>query len=235
MPSWTIHLAIVNKVCKEVNVKNTNIFTFANIMPDIFEGHNTPNTSRVVKDYSTHYPYHTCINGMEIDLPDIKKFKKEYKAHFDNPVILGYYTHLLTDYFWNKLTYESRNIYNNKKELIAIKTTNGTIKPCKYEEARIAKVSDFHEFEKYLLSNKEIIMPYYQEDIIKKSKEIKEIYVEKEELQNALNYLEQTKKEIENSKKGEYQIYSEDEMIKYYKESLEFILDKLNVKKSDFK
>ena len=78
-------------------------------------------------------------------------------------------------------------------------------------------------------------MPYYQEDIINKSKEIKEIYVEKEELQNTLNYLEQTKKEIENSKKGEYQIYSEDEMIKYYKESLEFILDRLNVKKSDFK
>ena len=228
MPSWFMHLSTANDISKRIKVE-INEFLFGNLMPDFNSGYVIK--SRCIADYTV-----THMRKIEKSiLPDIDKFRENYKDKMKNTVVLGYYTHLLTDYFWNKLTLESRNIYNNKKELIAIKTTNGTIKPCKYEEARIAKVSDFHEFEKYLLSNKEIIMPYYQEDIIKKSKEIKEIYVEKEELQNALNYLEQTKKEIENSKKGEYQIYSEDEMIKYYKESLEFILDKLNVKKSDFK
>ena len=151
MPSWTIHLAIMDKVCKKIQTPNNNIFTFANIMPDIFEGHNTPNPSIVVKDYSTHYPYHTAINGMEIDLPDIKRFKKQYKEHFKNPVILGYYTHLLTDYYWNVQLYKNHyKMYNTEKGLLSIKLSDGSTKICSFAEIQPVKHKDLRTFSRIL-------------------------------------------------------------------------------------
>ncbi len=228
MPSWTIHLAIVNKVCKEVNVKNTNIFTFANIMPDIFEGHNTPNTSRVVKDYSTHYPYHTCINGMEIDLPDIKKFKKEYKAHFDNPVILGYYTHLLTDNYWNVQLYKKHyKISSKDKNLLEIKLSDGTTKICSFAEIQPVKHKDLRTFSAYLNNEYTIQFPTYDKQILEYAKELKEFTYTPDDIINTVKYVDENIKNKKEKIEEIYQLYSKQELLDYIDTSVELIKEEI--------
>ena len=91
-----------------------NEFIFANIMPDILEGYNVQEVSKIVRDYQTHYPKKQEINGITIPVPDIQKFKEQYREKLQNPIIKGYYCHLLTDYYCNTYTYE--NYFENYKK-----------------------------------------------------------------------------------------------------------------------
>ena len=167
MPSWTIHLSIISQVCQTIQMPNRNIFTFANIMPDIFEGHNTPNPSMIVKDYSTHYPFYTTIHGMEIELPDVQTFKKKYQTEFKNPVILGYYTHLLTDYYWNVQLYQNHyEMKDKQKGQLNIKLNDGTTKIYTFAEIQPIKHRELNMFSQYLNRETEIRFPSYDENIL---------------------------------------------------------------------
>ena len=219
MPSWFIHLSTANDVTKKIKV-DKNEYLFANLMPDFNSGYVIK--SNCIVDYSiTHKgKYEKGI------LPDIEKFKQEYKDKMNNTVILGYWSHLLTDYFWNKLVYEKYCVYDDKNEKIGYKRKDKTIQYCSKEEIRKTKVNDFHVFEKYLLSRNEIQIPYFTNDILEKSKEIKEIYVQKKEMLNAIDYLniEKEKSKIEEE---QYNMFSQEDIQKYYEQSIEFILEEI--------
>ena len=123
MPSWITHLVTASKLDQE---EERNEFIFANIMSDILEGYNVKDVSKIIKDYQTHYPFIENINGIDIPLPNIYRFKKEYEDKMQNPIIKGYYCHLLTDYFWNTYTYERYfEKFGKEENLVKIKLNDG--------------------------------------------------------------------------------------------------------------
>ena len=228
MPSWTIHLAIVDKVCKKVQISNDNLFAFANIMPDIFEGHKTPNPSTIAQKYSTHYPYNTVINGMKVELPDLQKFKKQYEKDFKNPIILGYYTHLLTDNYWNSTLYKNHyEMYDEEKGLLKIKMNNGATKIFSFIEIQKIKHKDLEIFSQYLNNEANIKYPTYDEKILEYSKTLKEFTYTISDIQKTIQYIEENIKSQKEKVEEHYQLFTKQELIEYMNKSVQYIEEEI--------
>lgn len=226
MPSWITHFVVANEVVKRINIENKNEFIFANIMPDILEGYNVKNVSTLVKDYATHFPKLTDISGISIPIPDIKKFKQEYKNKFDNIIISGYFSHLLTDYFWNMYTYEKYfESYDKERDLVKIRLNNHKYKILTWDEAVKIKQEDFKKFTQYLNNNMRFFTPFYEEMIYKDSKEIQEFNYTKEDIKNTIKYINNIKQLQENSnKEKQYEIFTIQELLEKLDENIEFVL-----------
>lgn len=227
MPSWTTHLVVANKVVQKLKVEK-NEFIFANIMPDILEGYTIKNISKTMDYYSTHYTKYTNINGISIPIPDVERFKREYKSEFNNPIILGYFSHLLLDYFWNDFSYRNYfESFDKDEDLVKVKLKNNKTKILKWDDAVIVKQKDFRIFTKYLKNNIDIEIPIYSEKIFNYSKVIKEFEYTKEDIQNTADIIKNIKSEdilISDT----YQIFSEEELKEELEKSVEFILEEIN-------
>lgn len=107
MPNWRTHLVIAKKVSKLLKYSDEDLemFTTGNILPDINNGYIIKNISKHLNHNFTHYQNN--------EKESWQNFYGLYYNQIKNPLILGYYTHLLTDYFFNKHFYES--IKNNPK------------------------------------------------------------------------------------------------------------------------
>lgn len=227
MPSWITHLVTANKIKQECE---KNEFIFANIMPDILEGHNVKKVSKIITDYQTHYPHIKTINGITIPLPNIYKFKNEYKEKMKNPIIKGYYCHLLTDYFWNDYTYKNYfEKFDKEKDLIKIKLNNGKTEIVRWNDAVKIKQQDFSNFTKYLKNNEKIVIPYYSNNITKYSEELKEFKFTKEDIENTIIFIQNMIQRNENEDKYEdnYIIFKKEELIENFKNCIKFIDEKL--------
>lgn len=224
MPSWITHLITANKI-EQYSEKNE--FIFANIMPDILEGHNVKNVSEVIKHYKTHYPTTKTINGISIPLPNIYHFKEIYINKMENPIIKGYYCHLLTDYFWNVYTYQKYfENFDKRKNLVKIKLNNGCKKIVQWKEAVKIKQKDFNQFTNYLKNSEKIIIPFYTEKIKKYSQDLKEFKFTQADIENSIIFIE----EIVNSKREKeegYNIFTKKELIKTLEDSIQWIKEKL--------
>lgn len=120
MPSWAIHL----KVGKEINKKlkaNNDEFMFGSLVPDT-------DSDWKLSRFKAHYygnlkfPKCPCENMIDID-----EFLKDYKEKLNNPLIIGYYCHILTDNFYNEYIYYNKWIKNENNDVIGIKKIDGTI------------------------------------------------------------------------------------------------------------
>lgn len=220
MPSWITHLVTVNKIEKE---KDENEFIFANIMPDILEGYHTKEVSKIVKDYQTHYPAKQMINGIAIPLPNIQRFKQEYQNKMQNPIIKGYYCHLLTDYYWNQYTYQNYfESFDKEKDLVRLKLKNGKEEIIKWDEAVIIKQKDFKNFTNYLKSKEKIKIPIYDNKIKKYSEELKEFEFTENDIKNTIIFIQEMVRS-KNEKEEAYQIFTREELLKQLDESITFI------------
>lgn len=92
MPSWPIHIKIAQKLNKKLNLDNDN-FIFGNILPDLYNGFIIDNLSQKISSKETHFRENKKIN--------IEKFKEKYQNKLNNPIVLGYLTHLLADEYYN--------------------------------------------------------------------------------------------------------------------------------------
>ena len=201
-----------------------NEFIFANIMPDILEGYNVKKVSKIVKDYQSHYPTIKVINGITIPIPNINYFKKEYKNKMQNPIIKGYYCHLLTDYFWNVHTYKKYfQNYNKERRLV-----NGNKQIMHWDDAVKIKQKDFRKFTNFLKNEQKIIMPVYSDQIKRYAEDIKEFEYTQEDIENTILFI-QKMIHIEDEKQNiEYSIYTEKELINTLENSIRFIKKKLD-------
>ena len=55
MPSWGVHLGIANKVLKNIDNIDKNLFMFGNVTPDINNGYVIKNVSKIIAHKITHY------------------------------------------------------------------------------------------------------------------------------------------------------------------------------------
>lgn len=227
MPTWAIHLATAKKVSEKINM-DKNIFTFGNILPDI------PN-EYVVKEISHHLSH--AITHFEIDVLvvehmekryNLRNFAEKYKSKFSNPLMLGYYVHLLTDYFWNNKTYGEHGIYDEEKNRIGLILNNGERILCSKETARQTKVHDFRVFSKYIYDNGLADKLIYEENLQKYLKEIDWITLEESDIEKTIKYINDRctgkAQVLENGESMQYKIYSKNEMLELIDISVEFIL-----------
>ncbi len=225
MPSWITHLVTANQI-KQDNEKNE--FIFANIMPDILEGFYVKDVSKMIKDYQTHYPKKTKINGINIPLPDIERFKLQYQEKMKNPIIKGYYCHLLTDYYWNTYSYQKYfKSFDKEKNLVKIQLNNGKEKIVEWDEAVKIKQRDFRKFTKYLSENREIIAPVYTEKIKGYVEELKEFSFTKTDIESTIIFIQEMLQTKKLKETGEYQIFTQKELLENLDKSIEFIKTKL--------
>lgn len=142
MPSWKIHFKIANDLCKLLKI-NKKYFMIGNLLPDQ-DRYNIPNIDGGISRLITHFVSSEDFS-LGINLPDYNKMYEKYKDKFNNPVLLGYLVHLLTDYYWNKYIYDKCFI---KKEgnYIGVKVNDGRIIYCDFLTANKMKQSDFRKF-----------------------------------------------------------------------------------------
>lgn len=94
MPSFVIHSAVASKLNEYLNLDD-ELFMIGNIMPDCWR--NTADKDTVKRTRSHFQPI-----GEDTEDEDYKYFYNKYKDKMNNPIYLGYLTHLLTDIYWRK-------------------------------------------------------------------------------------------------------------------------------------
>ena len=104
MASAIIHLAVANELNKVLNKDYKSIMIGA-IAPDIWK--QVGETSKSPSHFK---------DSDDTDVPNLDKFLYKYKDMLKDDFVLGYYIHLLTDYYWFK--YFLPSIYNEKKSIL---------------------------------------------------------------------------------------------------------------------
>lgn len=227
MPSWITHIATAKEVAKRINIKENKLgeFVFGNIMPDILEGHQI-SVKNTLSYYITHFAKKININGIELLIPDIELFKKEYEQLFNNPVVCGFFIHLLTDYFWNEYTYRTYfEVYNKEERIVKLKYKNGEKKILTWNEAVREKQGDFAFFTKSLQNrlNTNLLMDINK--IWEECKSIKEFTLAREDIESTIQYLKSIEeKSIPNA---EYRIFNQNELEHKLDDSISFIIEGL--------
>lgn len=138
MPSTIIHLCIAKKINEKLKLDEQSLF-LGSIAPDISKHCN-------ISKMTTHFS--KIIN---LDEPQIKLFYNKYQTKFNNPFIIGYFTHLIADDLW----WKNINYHFFNKKTITLK--NNSIIENK-TETEITKLiyADYYSLNKKLIDNYQI-------------------------------------------------------------------------------
>lgn len=161
-------------------------------------------------------------------------FYIKYKNYLDNPLILGYLIHLITDNYYNDNTYKKKGIFNEEGILIGIKLNNGNILLDSKDKIRKIKHNYFKIFANYVYKNYSLSYEKYDSNFLMCNNIIKEIYITQQDIKNAINYINKNikgSKGIEqNDKHEELRIFTKQEMIEKLHYCIDFIIEFLNSK-----
>ena len=230
MPSWPIHLSIAKKVNEKLKL-NKDLFYYGNLIPDVDK-----NSS--INRYQAHYydknlPYFNCPKEHMIN---IDLFLKDYKDNLSNPLILGYYCHLLADYYYNLKVYTTKWVCDEENNIIGIKLKNNKIvsldKEGKKNLRKKYKHGDFELYGKYIFNTIEI--PTNSEIIKDNIKYLKDNLLTDELVDYRIKYLKTYF--IKNNKltlkerliKNNYKIFTKTELDKMLEECVNLIIEKTN-------
>ena len=195
MPNWKTHLEISKELNKSLkyNKEEYELFAFGSILPDINNGHLVKDISKILEHRITHFKgeYNSYIN-----------FYNKYKDNINNPLILGYFTHLYTDFNWNKNFYENDKIVvNNEADHIKM---------------RQMKQYDFMIYNNEFVEN--TIEINHIDKILEDTKKIEEVSITKEDIIKVKQFLD-------NKEKYEYdfKFYSLEQLDKLKDETIEIL------------
>jgi len=227
MPSWNIHLAVAKQVNKKYKLEK-NSFYLGNLIADV--NFNT-NLERKV----THYDTLVCKECPKELLPNIKEFLKNYKKDIKtSTLLLGYYSHLLTDYFYNKYIFKNCWVQNNNQEIIGVKLNNGKIKQT--NESKILKYykhQDLENYGKYLFNNNYVELPNKFNNI-EDLDLLKDNFFKYEDIEKRIIYLNsEFKKNSKYSLKEKifgikYKMLTKEKLDELYNECIKFIIKNID-------
>lgn len=228
MPSWGIHLEIADLLSKRIPNINKNQFIFGNILPDINNGYVIKEISRRIEHSITHYNERNDFKNYEV-------FYNKYKEKLNNSIILGYLTHLLTDFYFNDIAYDQKGIHDNSGKIMGIKLNSGENKLCEQEDVRKIKTNDFKIFADYIYKNRNLEKIIYDEEFLKLNNTILEINITKQDTLKTIEYINShiEGKQIVLKEKDYkyYRIFNEKELIDYVDLCVNFIIEYLKTKK----
>lgn len=231
MPCWGIHLHIANELNKKLNLE-INQFLIGNVLPDIYSGWIIKGASKIEKYEVSHSGRRTTLNKKIYTLPNIEKFEEENKSLFkENDLLLGYFSHILTDYFFNKYTFLNYYVKDEKSKTIGCYLKNGEFISADVEEVKAYKHLDFSIFSNKKLQYFPEMKLQITENLIKKSKQIKTMEIFGNDLEITVEYLNQMildkSEKTRNSKFVEYKIFTEEKLQEMTKECIEFVYNKV--------
>lgn len=175
MPNWKVHLEIAKRLNFKFKYtqKELEEFNLGNILPDI-------NNCFIVKDISKKLDHKYTHYQDERETPSYENFEKIYgRKIYEEPIILGYYIHLYTDYSWNNYFYTN---YNNHEKL----------KNLSHEEKRIIKQEDFKVYNNLFMENKPQFVD--KKNLVEKTKLIDRVFVNKNDIENVEKFLKEQEK-----------------------------------------
>lgn len=223
MPAWEMHIAIANRVNKILNLDD-ELFIIGNVMPDA-EGYVIKDPSVKVAYAVSHYAEHN-IEGVKEVLPKYQRFIQKYNNKMNNPIVMGYFVHILTDFYWNRMTFKNYYIRNNEGETIGIKLNNGKELFCSKDERRILKQTDFSNFSSYLVNNGRLYIPNLRKNkIIDNIKIIEEIPLTEKDVEKTIDYLENINKKRKNIE--EYKVFTKEKFQEEFENCIQFILKEI--------
>lgn len=220
MPSWAIHLNIAQKLSEKMKEEDKQSFLLGNILPDVNVGHLVNPISKKIPYSTTHCAKMLTFSNEEKELPDYEEFIKQYKQIIKEPIVLGYLTHLMTDFYWNCYTYEKKGVYENGI-MVGLRGKENVIFG-NDEELRKVKVSDFNVFSKHLYKNGLVPIPNFKDNLMENVEPIKQIHIEGKDLYGVNKYFENVIQKIEKEAQV-YKVYSLEEMEENSKQNIEFI------------
>lgn len=186
MASWAIHLKIAKEINKDLKL-DQNSFFFGNLIPDV-------DSNCKINRFETHYynenlPFPKCPNALMIDT---NKFLDDYKENIKNPLILGYYCHLLVDNYYNNIVCSNYWIQNENHEIVGVKLKSGRIKKINSTDKILKgyKHGDFELYGRYLFKDIELPIITSDKEILKNIKYLKNKFYTKDLVMQRLNYLE---------------------------------------------
>jgi hypothetical protein len=107
MPTHKIHLAIAKKVSDKLNI-DTDSVMLGSVLPDICKEKN-------------HQLSHFQFGEKDLEgLANPDKFINKYRDKLENPIMLGYLIHILTDRFYNEHIFRHFYIYDENDNGIGI-------------------------------------------------------------------------------------------------------------------
>lgn len=230
MPCWSMHLSIAKEVNKKLKLDEDE-FLFGNLLPDMDHG------STITRRDTHYYGTKKCLGCNSEYLPDIDKFMEVYKNKLNNTLIIGYYAHLLTDYYYNKYVYTIKWVKDNKENLVGVKLNNNKIIKTKDKEVlKYFKHHDFCLYGKYLYNNNMVFLPKYNLNIVDDLKYLKGKFYSVDDVFNRFKYLNSefidiNKYSFKDKVFGiHYKLFERSELDILYKDCIKFVLD--NIKKN---
>lgn len=202
MPNWKIHLEVGKRLNKYLNYSGSEYqeFLLGNLLPDI-------NNAYIVKDIKKRLGHSITHFDKDEDFRHHLAFFNKYQDKILEPMYLGYYVHLYTDYLFNKKFYEM--VEQRKLNYIEKDTL------------RILKQHDFKVLDNKYLSN---TLDIDNISLITKKITIEEVDLCKNDLENVINYLNNTP-----LYKGNYKIYTEKELDDLLDETIDVIYSNVKV------
>ena len=229
MPSWGIHLKLAKKLNKKLNLDN-DLFTFGNLIPDV-----DSDSIYIRKDahYYTGIRNKKCPNELVIDL---NKFLNDYKDRFKNPMIIGYYCHILTDEFYNEYIYTNKWIQDENKNVIGIKCDDGNVIDVSenFRESLKYKHSDLEKYGRYIYNNEELFIPNNVDKIFNNASILNDNFYSQENIEHRIDYLNNGEfkefnklSEDDINNENIYLLFNQKELDELFDDCYLYILNKL--------
>lgn len=175
MPNWKVHLEVAKRLNTKLQYTDKNLekFNLGNLLPDINSCYIVTDISKKIDHKYTHYQD-------KKDEPSYVNFRKIYGIKiYTDPLLLGFYAHLYTDYTWNNYFYTN---YDNHEEL----------KGLTHNEKRKIKQDDFKVYNDLFINN--IPQFIHFRELAQAAKEIDRISVTEEDIRKVGEFLEKQEK-----------------------------------------
>lgn len=181
----------------------------------------------MVKGISNIQPHkinHYDLNGENYN----PKNKKEYEVFYEiysermnNPIIMGYLTHLITDFLWNDIFYNGKCVKENDK-LIGFINKNGELIKGDKNDLRINKQRDFGIFSSYIYKNHDMKLPKFNSEVAQNANIIENININNEDVRKVVDYIKQTKIDSKDEN-SETQIFTIEELERQIDNTVDFV------------
>ena len=215
MPSHKIHMAIALKANNKLKLDSDSLM-LGSVLPDLSMNRN-------------HSKAHYQKGATDLEgLANPDEFLKDNKKYLNNPIIIGYLIHLLTDRFYNKYFFENFYLYDeNNNEIGLIMKDKKRL--MNNDEAKYYKHHEFDIYDKWLL-NHNYVQKFRNFDCLNNVIDFKNIKFDKAKLKNYIinNNKELNKKNIFSKMRiYNYKITNQETLDKLFNECIEYIIEYL--------
>lgn len=208
MASAIMHICVAKKVNEYLNMDEKMLY-LGTIAPDISKQiGESKNKSHFLKDE---------------DIPDVNMFYNKYKDYLNNPFEMGYYIHLLTDYYWFK-EFIPKRIKN-----IKLKMNNQELK---LKPGDIGKIiySDYTNLNINLIDHYDLTLKLFYEELEYPRTRINEIPINKLKV-----IVDQMGLIIKNSTGNKTIMMEPDDIYEFLDETAEIIIETIKEERSVIK